>query len=191
MENFKEIVKMTRSFRRFDPTVRISEEELLEFVDSARLAASGTNKQYLRYRIVHTEKECDIVYDTLKWGGAFPDWDQPKNEAPSSYIVLLREKDLAPRVGIDDGLSTQIITLAATTKGYGTCILQNCAFKDLMANLAIDTDKYVFSLVIAIGKPIEEVVIDEGLVDGNTKYYRDENEVHHVPKRTLADVLVK
>jgi hypothetical protein len=44
-------------------------------------------------------------------------------------------------------------------------------------------------LVIALGKPKEEVVIDP-MVDGDVKYWRDEHQVHHVPKRALDELII-
>ncbi len=45
-------------------------------------------------------------------------------------------------------------------------------------------------LVIALGVPKEKVILEE-TVDGDVRYYRDENRVHHVPKRALDEVLVR
>ena len=45
-------------------------------------------------------------------------------------------------------------------------------------------------LIVAFGKPAEEIHLVDVQEDGNTNYYRDENDVHYVPKRTLADELL-
>jgi hypothetical protein len=45
-------------------------------------------------------------------------------------------------------------------------------------------------LVVAIGKPREEIVIETVGPDGNIRYWRDERGVHHVPKRSLSDIIV-
>jgi hypothetical protein len=50
-------------------------------------------------------------------------------------------------------------------------------------------DQYQIINVIALGKPIEKVVIDE-IKDGDFKYWRDENGVHHVPKRTVDELIL-
>lgn len=46
-------------------------------------------------------------------------------------------------------------------------------------------------LVIAMGKPQETVVIDPVGPDGSITYWRDEDSVHHVPKRSLDELIVK
>ena len=44
--------------------------------------------------------------------------------------------------------------------------------------------------VIAFGYPKEEVVLEDIPVDGDIKYYRDENQVHHVPKKRIEDIVL-
>ena len=46
-------------------------------------------------------------------------------------------------------------------------------------------------LVIALGKPVETARIDPLGDDGDIRYWRDENQVHHVPKRALSDLILK
>ena len=45
-------------------------------------------------------------------------------------------------------------------------------------------------MVLPLGYPKEEVVIEEINQIGDVKYWRDENEVHHVPKRTLDQLIL-
>ena len=54
---------------------------------------------------------------------------------------------------------------------------------DLPCNLEI-------ILVIALGKPKEVVVIDT-VKDGDIKYWRDSQQIHHVPKRSLEELILK
>ena len=42
---------------------------------------------------------------------------------------------------------------------------------------------------MALGKPIEQVVVEDVDESGDIKYYRDEQGVHHVPKRTLKELI--
>ena len=52
-------------------------------------------------------------------------------------------------------------------------------------------DRYDILLILALGKPKEKVVLEEVGPDGDTKYYRDQKDVHHVPKRSLDEVLIR
>ena len=41
------------------------------------------------------------------------------------------------------------------------------------------------------GKPAEKIVIKEIEEGEDIAYYRDENDVHYVPKRKLSDIILK
>jgi len=61
--------------------------------------------------------------------------------------------------------------------------------KELAETLGLAPELEIL-LVLAIGKPKETVVIDEVGADGDIKYWRGEDGVHHVPKRALGDLIV-
>ena len=68
------------------------------------------------------------------------------------------------------------------------------AFNPQLASLFAMPDHLHLSLVVALGKPRETVIIEEcdsedGIRD-NIRYWRDEHGVHHVPKRSLESCLV-
>jgi hypothetical protein len=49
---------------------------------------------------------------------------------------------------------------------------------------------YDILLVLALGKPSETVVLETVGPDGDIKFWRSKDDVHHVPKRTLDDIIV-
>ncbi|PHV69971.1 nitroreductase [Sporanaerobium hydrogeniformans] len=187
----KDLVLKSRSYRRFDQSVEVKEEDLRELVDLARLTPSGMNKQPLRYMLSYTKENNEKIFPTLKWAGYLTQWDGPEEgEKPSAYIVMLKDTSLGAYAMQDEGIVAQTILLGATEKGLGGCMFGSINRGELKKQLDLE-EKYEVAMVIALGKPIEEVVIDKLEQDGEFKYWRDENKVHHVPKRQLEDLIIK
>lgn len=186
-----ELVKQSRSCRRFYEDRRVTAEQLTALVNLGRLSPSGGNKQYIKYAISHTEEKNAAIYECLAWAGYYKDWDGPdKGERPSGYIILLRDKAISDVMSVDEGISAQSIFLGAAEMGLGGCMLMNVNRKKLMEALKLNPEQYSVSMVIALGVPKEEVRIVPVGEDGDIKYYRDANGVHNVPKRELRDVLI-
>ena len=91
---------------------------------------------------------------------------------------------------VDTGIVAQTMMLGAVEKGYGGCMLANIQRSRLAENFGIDKERYMIQLVLALGKPKEEVKVVPVREDGKVTYYRDENQVHYVPKRALKDVML-
>lgn len=187
----KELVRKSRSVRRFHEECPVTKEQLEELVDLGRLSPCGANKQYIKYVTVCTPEKNEQVYRCVAWAGYYKDWDGPeKGERPAAYIILLRDRLINSSVTVDEGIAAQSIFLGATDMGLGGCMMMNCDRKKLMEYLELDEDRFAISMVIALGVPKETVVIEE-MKDDNVVYWRDENAVHHVPKRSLEEVLLK
>lgn len=184
----KELVMKNRSYRRFYQDKEIGEEQLLSLIDIARLTASGANRQLVRYILSNEAKKNEIIFKCLRWAGYLTDWKGPEEgEKPSAYIIMVEPSGMnAPH---DEGIIGQTILLAATEKGFGGCFLANIDRKMLREGLRID-EKYDIKLVIALGYPKEEVVLEEISEADDIKYYRDENKIHHVPKIRLRDLII-
>ena len=186
----KDLVLKNRSYRRFYQEEKISKEELLEWIDLARLTSTGANLQNLKYVVVNEEEKNEKVFKELKWAGYLKDWDGPEEgEKPSAYIVMLVDTEIGTNIFWNHGLAAQSILLGATEKGFGGCMIASYNKENIKNALGI-SDRYDTLMVIALGKPKEEVVLDEIGEDGDIKYWRDENKVHHVPKRRLEDIVL-
>jgi len=186
----KDLVLKNRSYRRFYQDTPVSIDTLRELVDLARLSASASNKQPLKYILSCDPQRNALVFQYLAWAGYLKTWPGPEEgERPSAYIVILGDKTIAPSFGCDHGIAAQSILLGATEKGLGGCIIGSVRKVDLSQALAIPAD-YEILLVIALGKPKETVVLEAVGAGGDIKYWRDEQGVHHVPKRSLAEIVV-
>ena len=184
-----ELIKRNRSFRRFYQDVAIPESELLEMVENARLTPSGRNAQTLRFILSHTPEKNALIFPTLAWAGYLTDWDGPaEGERPAAYIVILNDDTLSKTYFCDHGIASMAILLTAVEKGYGGCIL-GAVDRDALRMALNIPEQYSIVQVIALGKPAETVVI-EPMTDGDVKYWRDPQGIHHVPKRSLEDMLI-
>ena len=186
----QDIVRRSRSIRRFDQSVAISQDTLRGLVDMARLAPSGRNIQPLKY-ILSTEPEKNaVIFEQLAWAGALPDWPGPaEGERPTGYIIVLADTLISADTGCDHGIVAQTIMLGAAEQGLGGCILGSIKRTVLREALNLP-EQYKILLVLALGKPAETVVIDPLAPDGSTQYWRDGQSVHHVPKRALDDIII-
>lgn len=186
----KDFILKNRSYRRFYQEKRIEIDTLRELVDLARLSPSGRNVQALKYILANTEEKNNKIFEHIYWAGYYKDWNGPEEgERPSAYIVLVKDSSLGASMAQDQGIAVQSILLGAVEIGIGGCIIGNIDKEKLSKKLNLD-EKYEIVLVLALGYPKEEVVIEEINKDGDFKYWRDENEVHHVPKRTLDEIIL-
>ncbi len=187
----KELVSKCRSYRRFYEEERITEEQLKELVDLARMTASAANAQALKYRLVCRKEECEKLFPQITWAGALTDWDGPEpGERPSGYIVICCDQTLGKNKMWDEGITAQTIMLGAVEMGFGGCMIASFKRKETAEILGIDQERYQPSLVLALGKPKETVVVVPMKEDGDVRYYRDEKQVHYVPKRELEDLII-
>lgn len=189
---FKEIVAKNRSYRRFFEEEKISLTILTELIELARLVPSGANAQALKYMLINSDEDNAKMFPTIGWAGALPEWDGPiEGERPSAYIIVLCDLAIGKNKQTDVGISAQTILLGAVEKGLGGCMLGNIKRSEIAEKFDIDTEKYSIELVIALGKPKEDVRITDVPQSGKTTYYRDENMVHYVPKRSISELIVK
>lgn len=185
----KEIVKKNRTYRRFDNSVQITREEILDWIDCARYCASAKNAQPMKYIVVTERNECAELYPSLKWAGYLTEWDGPiPEERPTAYILQLLDTSISTNPLCDDGLQLQAITMAAVEDGFGACIFKS--FNNATLRTQFNLPEHLqIQYVVALGKPVEEVVI-EPISGEDYKYWRTEDQKHHVPKRPLTEIVL-
>lgn len=190
MNNLKDLVRKNRSYRRFFQNVSIPQYILEELVDLARLSPSARNAQTLKFFISCDAETNERIFPTLSWAGYLKDWNGPtEGEKPSAYIIIFNDTTISDNYFCDDGIAAQSILLGAVEQGFGGCIVGSVDRLKLAEELKIP-DHLKIVEVIALGKPREEVAIEE-MKDGDMKYWRDEKGTHHVPKRPLEELIVK
>ena len=185
-----ELVKENRSCRRFYQDHPVAPETLKEFVDLARMSASGANLQPLKYVLSCDPQKNAEIFSCLAWAGYLKDWPGPEEgERPTAYIVVLGDTGISESAGCDHGIAAQTIMLAAREKGLAGCMLGSIDRKALRNSLNIPSQLKIL-LVLAIGKPKEQIVLETIASSDSIKYWRDNDGVHHVPKRKLEDIIV-
>jgi len=187
----KELVMKNRSCRRFHQEIPVQRETLEQLIDLSRYVASPHNMQPLKYLIFCDEENNEKIFSTISWARYIESWKGPaQGERPPSYIIMLGDTAIKDHFEREAGIAAQTIMLGATEIGYGGCILGSAHQDKLREYLKID-NRYRILLVLAIGKPAEKVVLEEAGPDGDIKYWRDKDDVHHVPKRKLEDIILE
>ncbi|MCD8105912.1 MAG: nitroreductase family protein [Lachnospiraceae bacterium] len=191
--NLKELVKANRSYRGYDESRHVTRGELLEMVDCARLTASSVNLQPLRYYLAYEKEDVERIQPLTKWARGLPDMELPHpGMCPTAFIVICQDtyvSDALSRFTRDVGIVAQTILLCATEMGLGGCMIGNFSPAKIAEAVRLP-ESLVPLLVVAVGKPAEKVVLTEVGADGRTDYYRDEDDVHYVPKRRLEDLVI-
>lgn len=189
----KDLVKANRSCRGFDRSRKINREELLDIVDTARLAASAINMQPLKYFISNEDMITDKITKMVRFGGLIKDLNLPfEGEEPPAYIVICHDTSIVKEEQlfiIDVGIAAQTIGLAATEMGLSVCLMASFDAKKIKEELFL-TDNMEPKLVVAVGKSHEKVKIKDAGSEESVKYYRNEDGVHIVPKRKLEDIII-
>ncbi len=184
-----ELVKRCRSYRRFEEDFVIGLNTLKDLIKLARLSASAGNLQPLKYILSCDPKSNAKIFPHLHWAAYLKDWPGPaEGERPSAYIIVLGDKEIAQVFGVDAGIATQNILLGAIERGLGGCIIGSVDRDELREELHIP-ERFEILHVIALGRPKEKVVIEDIPPGGDIRYWRDEEGVHHVPKRPLNELI--
>jgi len=186
----KDLISKNRTYRRFYQSEKITAEQLREWVDLARNSASARNAQSLKYILSTDESFSAQIFELLGWAGYLTTWPGPvEGERPSAYIVLLNDTLISGNYFCDDGIAMQSILLGATEAGFGGCIIHSVNRNKLRQLLNL-SEQYDILYVVALGKPKETVILEE-MQNDEIKYWRDENQVHHVPKRALDEIILE
>ncbi len=182
-----ETILRRRSIRRFK-NIEVAYEILEKCVNAARLAPSGKNLQPWEFVIVDREDLLRQVFSTLGWASYIePRGNPPPGEEPKAYIAILANRNIDSKwLEYDIGMAVENIILTALEQGVGACPLANVN-RDRLKQILNIPDTHSITLVVALGYPKESPIAEE--FTNSIKYWKDEMNTLHVPKRKLADVL--
>lgn len=189
----KDLLKKNRSYRGYDESRKISREELEELVEYTRLCPATANIQPLKYYLAWEPESLAKIQELTKWAGALPHMNLPREGMrPTGFIVICQDTRISNNATSflkDVGIVAQTMLLGAAEKGLGGCMIGSFNKEAMMEQLGL-ADYLMLHLVVALGAPAEEIVLEDAPEGKEVKYYRDENDVHHVPKRTLKELIL-
>ena len=186
-----DLIRKNRSCRRFIQSRLLDLNTLNELVNLARLSASAANLQPLKYVLCCNPEKNAEIFPCLAWAAYLKDWPGPQEgERPSGYIVVLGDTAITQDFGCDHGIASQSILLGAREKGLAGCMLGAVNREKLREVLNLSGQLKIL-LVLALGVPREEIVVEPLGADGSIRYWRDSRGGHHVPKRSLKDIVIE
>ena len=173
------LIKNNRSYRIFDESYKISIDMLKEMLNVARFTSSGRNMQTIRFLPITKASQLNIIYENIKWAGYLKDWNGPvEGQRPTAFILFLSDEKIkkSPTFDIEEGL--------------GGCMIGAFNRKNISQDLNLPQN-YNIELILALGKPNQNVVIEDIKEGDDIKYWKDEDNTHHVPKIVLDDLIVE
>lgn len=188
--DFYELALKARSCRRFVEDQPLGYADLDWLCACARLAPSGRNAQELRFIEIVEKETCAKVFAHTRWAGAIKDGIPKEGERPTAFIAVLMPEKSSEVLCFDMGIACQTIQLAATSRGWGCCMIYSYDHKEVADILNIP-ENLKPGLLLALGLALEERAVSNARAGDSLKYWRDDQGVHHVPKLELEDLVLK
>jgi len=186
----EDLITKNRSCRRFLQHEAVPVATLRGLVNLARLSASAANLQPLKYILSSEPQKNELIFSCLAWAAYLKDWPgPPEGERPSAYIIMVGDYHIAKNFGTDMGIAAQSILLGARDQGLAGCMVGSIN-KEMLQEAFHLPKRFEILLVIAVGQPKETAVLEEMKPGDGIQYWRDEHGVHHVPKRSLDDLIL-
>ena len=157
-QTFHDIVANRYSCRHYSQEP-VSQEQILEILECARLAPTACNRQPWKFMVISAPEELSAVHASYN-----RDWIK---EAPVAIIVLgnrneawHRSYDEYDATDIDIAITPEHICLAATSMGLGTCWI--CNFDPITLRTGMNIpEEWEPLAIIPVGKPAEDIAIPE------------------------------
>ncbi len=181
------LLHRNRSYRGFDPSRAVTEEELRKIVSVNPLLSSGMNRQALRFKLVTRDTGADKVLSRIRMGAALPQLHLPfPGTEPEAFILVCATVPEDRILDIDLGISLQSMGLKAVEMGLNVLII--CAFdkQAVREDFGLPADPLA---ILAVGKGAESIFLKPVEAGEDLKYYRVDG-VHFVPKIKEEDLLL-
>lgn len=190
---FLDLVKQARSHRGFRQDRKVTRQELEHLVECARFTPAARNDQVLKYYLAEKPETVAAIQPLTKWAGALAELHLPRKGAePVAYIVICLDGSLAENPAPyqrDVGIVAQTMLLAAAEMGLNGCMIGSFAAGELREKLGLP-EAIKPQLLLALGEGTDRIVMTVVGEDGSTTYYRDAEDTHYVPKRTLEQLIL-
>lgn len=190
---FLDLVKQARSHRGFRQDRKVTRQELEHLVECARFTPAARNDQVLKYYLAEKPETVAAIQPLTKLAGALAELHLPRKGAePVAYIVICLDGSLAENPAPyqrDVGIVAQTMLLAAAEMGLNGCMIGSFAAGELREKLGLP-EAIKPQLLLALGEGTDRIVMTDVGEDGSTTYYRDAEDTHYVPKRTLEQLIL-
>lgn len=190
---FLDLVKQARSHRGFRQDRKVTRQELEHLVECARFTPAARNDQVLKYYLAEKPETVAAIQPLTKWAGALAELHLPRKGAePVAYIVICLDGSLAENPAPyqrDVGIVAQTMLLASAEMGLNGCMIGSFAAGELREKLGLP-EAIKPQLLLALGEGTDRIVMTDVGEDGSTTYYRDAEDTHYVPKRTLEQLIL-
>ena len=190
---FLDLVKQARSHRGFRQDRKVTRQELEHLVECARFTPAARNDQVLKYYLAEKPETVAAIQPLTKWAGALAELHLPRKGAePVAYIVICLDGSLAENptpYQRDVGIVAQTMLLAAVEMGLNGCMIGSFAAGELREKLGLP-EAIKPQLLLALGEGTDRIVMTDVGEDGSTTYYRDAEDTHYVPTRTLEQLIL-
>jgi len=180
------LISKRRSVRAFEQR-QVPINLVKKAINSARLAPSAANLQFLEYLVINDKKLCDRIFPNTRWAGYLYPKHQPlEGMRPTVYIVILANKEKSKKGDLRDvGAAAENIILTLLDQGVGSCWIASLK-RALLRKILKIPPKYRIDSLIAVGWPKESPRLEQD--SKKLKYWLDKRGRLHVPKRPMEDV---
>ncbi len=186
----KEALKERRTVRLFQQK-NVTDSDLSDMIDAARVTSCASNLQQLRYIVIRDSKLVKDIFPLTAWANLVrpsrtPEWGI---SAPRCFIAVIASATANQVIYADAGAAIQSMQLMAWSKGLGSCWLGSIQRDKLKILLKLPDDKQVLYLV-AVGYPDEKPIAEDVQEGKSVFYYLDEQQRLHIPKIRMEDVAI-